>query len=68
MPSKIKFIKDDDEGILVYSKEEDAEKFDFRQILTARFDWGSNDAFLQDLCSENVIFVLFKAFHQHQPQ
>ena len=26
---KIKFIKDDDEGILPYFKEEDAEKLDF---------------------------------------
>lgn len=29
MKSKIKFIKDDDEGILPYGEEEDAEKFDF---------------------------------------
>ena len=32
MPLKIKFIK-----------EEDAEKFYFQQILTARFSWGSNN-------------------------
>ena len=42
MPLKIKFIKDDDEGILPYCEEEDAEKFYFQQILTARFSWGSN--------------------------
>ena len=42
MPLKIKFIKDDDEGILSYCEEEDAEKFYFQQILTARFSWGSN--------------------------
>ena len=43
MPLKIKFIKDDDEGILPYCEEEDAEKFYFQQILTARFSWGSNN-------------------------
>ena len=42
MPLKIKFIKDDDERILPYCEEEDAEKFYFQQILTARFSWGSN--------------------------
>ena len=42
MPLKIKFIKDDDEGILPYCEEEDAEKLYFQQILTARFSWGSN--------------------------
>jgi hypothetical protein len=42
MPLKIKFIKDDEEGILPYCEEEDAEKFYFQQILTARFSWGSN--------------------------
>ena len=42
MTLKIKFIKDDDEGILPYCEEEDAEKFYFQQILTARFSWGSN--------------------------
>ena len=42
MQLKIKFIKDDDEGILTYCEEEDAEKFYFQQILTARFSWGSN--------------------------
>ena len=42
MPLKIKFIKDDDEGILLYCEEKDAEKFYFQQILTARFSWGSN--------------------------
>ena len=42
MPLKIKFIKDDDDGILPYCEEEDAEKFYFQQILTARFSWGSN--------------------------
>ena len=41
MPLKIKFIKDDDEGILPYCEEEDAEKFYFQQILTARFSWGA---------------------------
>jgi hypothetical protein len=45
MPLKIKFIKDDDEGILPYCEEEDAEKFYFQQILTARFSWGSNNIF-----------------------
>ena len=45
MPLKIKFIKDDDEGILPYCEEEDAEKFYFQQILTARFSWGSNIGF-----------------------
>ena len=44
MPLKIKFIKDDDEGILPYCEEEDAEKFYFQQILTAKFSWGSNIA------------------------
>lgn len=29
MQSKIKFIKDDNESILTYGEEEDAEKFDF---------------------------------------
>ncbi len=29
MQSKIKFIKDDDESILTYGEEENAEKFDF---------------------------------------
>ena len=43
MPLKIKFIKDDDERILPYCEEEDAEKFYFQQILTARFSWGSNN-------------------------
>jgi len=42
MPLKIKFIKDEDERILPYCEEEDAEKFYFQQILTARFSWGSN--------------------------
>ena len=37
MPLKIKFTKDDDERILPYCEEEDAEKFYFQQILTARF-------------------------------
>ena len=46
MPLKIKFIKDDDEGILPYCEEEDAEKFYFQQILTARFSWGSNIIFI----------------------
>ena len=35
--------KDDDEGILPYCEEEDAEKFYFQQILTARFSWESNN-------------------------
>jgi hypothetical protein len=43
MPLKIKFIKDDDEGILPYCEEEEAEKFYFQQILTARFSWGGNN-------------------------
>ena len=42
MPMKIKFIKVDDEGILPYCEKEDAEKFYFQQILTARFSWWSN--------------------------
>ncbi len=29
MQSKIKFIKDEDESILAYGEDEDAEKFDF---------------------------------------
>jgi membrane protease YdiL (CAAX protease family) len=36
--------KDAAEGILPYCEEEDAEKFYFQQILTARFSWGSNKA------------------------
>ena len=49
MPLKIKFIKDDDEGILPYFEEEDAEKFYFQQILTARFSWGSNKIKVLDI-------------------
>jgi len=49
MPLKIKFIKDDDEGILPYCEEEDAEKFYFQQILTARFSWGSNIIWADDI-------------------
>ena len=52
MPLKIKFIKDDDEGILPYCEEEDAEKLYFQQILTARFSWGSNIISL--LCYERI--------------
>ena len=61
MPLKIKFIKDDDEGILPYCEEEDAEKFYFQQILTARFSWGSNiikmrgDRMHKDFCKDEAI-------------
>ena len=56
MPLKIKFIKDDDEGILLYCEEEDAEKFYFQQILTARFSWGSNiKAIPHKACAEDAL-------------
>ena len=58
MQSKIKFIKDDDESILPYGEKEDAEKFVFRQVLTARFSWRSNNVKFITAYDNSMIFYL----------
>ena len=66
MPLKIKFIKDDDEGILPYCEEEDAEKFYFQQILTARFSWGGAIVKFHDQLMDEEIYVRLQCFISQQ--
>jgi hypothetical protein len=67
MPLKIKFIKDDDERILPYCEEEDAEKFYFQQILTARFSWGSNNIIQHLLANVHTFwFFIYEAVFSYR--